>query len=140
MFYGQDRNQIRRFFFDVWQKRREGAPLEPMEKMIARVIEQHPEYHKLLEDPQAIDRDWLPEMGESNPFLHMGMHIAIQEQLTTNRPGGIVEAYQTLLSRVGDAHEVEHRIMECLGETLWQAQRAGTEPDDAYYLDCLKRA
>ncbi len=137
--FGNDRNQIRRFFFGVWQKKTTGQPLESLEQVVATVIDEHPEYHGLLSDPDAnMDRDWTPEQGETNPFLHMGMHISIQEQLGSNRPAGIRELYQALLQRHGNAHEVEHHILECLGLVMWQAQSTGREPDLEQYLDCIR--
>ncbi len=138
--FTQDRNQIRQFYFDTWRKRLDGVPLEPMESLVAGVIEQHPEYHKLLENPEAaIDRDYLPEMGESNPFLHMGMHIGLHEQISSNRPQGIGEIHRTLTTKTGDPHEAEHRMMECLAEALWQAQRENRLPDETAYLEALQR-
>jgi len=137
--FGHDRNQMRMFFIEVWKKYRAQAPLEPLEKIIAEILRAHPEYHRLLEDPDAVlEKDYLPDLGESNPFLHMGMHIAIQEQLGTNRPAGIIDIYQSLLIKLQDPHEVEHRMLECLGEMLWRAQRDGTDPDESAYLDCLR--
>ena len=112
--------------------------MQPLEQLVAAVVERHPEYHAALEGDAPGDRDYLPEMGESNPFLHMGMHIAIEEQLAAGRPAGLAEIYQALAARCGDAHEAEHRMMECLGEALWRAQRDGVMPDEAAYLDCLR--
>lgn len=83
--------------------------------------------------------DYTPEMGQTNPFLHMGMHIAIQEQLGSNRPDGIRDVYRQICRRSGDAHAAEHLMMECLGETLWEAQRTGMEPDERVYLERLRR-
>jgi hypothetical protein len=140
MLFGQDREQIRLFYCEAWRKFSQGLPMEPLEDLVAMVISEHPEYHRLLEIPeQALERDYLPEMGESNPFLHMGMHIAIREQLSIDRPPGIVQAYQAALARLGDAHELEHRVMECLAEMIWQAQRNGTAPDEEAYLECVKQ-
>jgi hypothetical protein len=139
MLFSNDRTTLRRTFQTAWRKRREGLPLEPLEAIIADVVALHPEYHRWIESEDALDRDWLPENGETNPFLHLGMHIAIHEQLTTDRPAGIAEAYRAALARTGDRHTVEHRFMECLGEALWQAQRNGTNPDEAAYLRCLRR-
>ncbi len=140
MLFGQDRNQIRQFYCEVWRKYRASLPMEPLEDMITGVIVDHPEYHPLLENSeQAMGREYLPEMGESNPFLHMGMHIAIQEQLSTGRPQGIRQCYQAALPRFGTAHELEHRMMECLAEMIWQAQRDGSEPDEAAYLNCVRQ-
>ena len=92
----------------------------------------------MADTERALGREYLPEMGQSNPFLHMGMHIAIQEQLGSNRPAGILDVYQQLCQRTGDSHAVEHAMMECLGETLWEAQRAGRDPDERLYLQRLR--
>ena len=89
--------------------------MEPLEQMIAAVVEQHPEYHSMLEDPnQALERDFTPEGGESNPFLHLSMHLGIQEQVGTNRPAGIAGVYRQLTLKCGDVHTAEHKMMECL--------------------------
>lgn len=140
MLFGNDRNQIRRFYCEAWRKFSLGLPLEPLEDLVATVISEHPEYHHLLEVPeQALERDYSPQMGDTNPFLHMGMHIAIREQLGIDRPAGILRDYQTALARLGDAHELEHRMMECLAEMIWQAQRNGTAPDETAYLECVRQ-
>lgn len=134
--FGNDRNQMRRAYADAWQKFQQGQPLQPLEQQIAEVIREHPEYHKLL---NKIESDFFPESGETNPFLHMGMHLAIREQMSTNRPAGIINCFQSLTSKAGDSHDAEHEMMECLGEALWQAQRNGTLPDETAYLACLKQ-
>jgi len=141
MIFSKDRHKMRQFFFDIWQKKAAGnPPLEPMEEIIAGIIEQHPEYHALLSDPDAvIDKNFTPEMGQSNPFLHMAMHIAIQEQLATQRPKGIISIYQTLVEKSNDPHATEHQMMEPLGDMLMQAQRRNTAPDEKHYLKGLKK-
>lgn len=137
--FGQDRNQLRQMFFTAWHKHQSGEPTEPLEGLIVQIIEQHPEYHSVLKDEQAaLDRDYTPEMGETNPFLHMAMHIAIREQVATQRPAGIAKLYSDLLNKYPDSHEVEHQMMECLGEMIWQSQRNNTMPDEVAYLDCLR--
>ncbi len=138
--FGNDRDSLRRYYCTVWDKAQSGQPLEPLEQLIAGVIGEHPEYQPALTDAErALGREYLPEMGATNPFLHMGMHIAIQEQLGSQRPAGIVEVYQQLCRRLGDHHAAEHQMMECLGETLWEAQRNGVEPDEQVYLERLRR-
>jgi len=138
--FGQDRNQLRQMYFSAWRKQQDGELMQPLEVMIAEVIALHPEYHALLEQGEdALDKDFLPEMGEANPFMHMGMHIAIREQLATDRPAGIVLAHKKLLLRLQDTHEVEHQIMECLGESLWEAQRNNGAPDESQYLLCVQK-
>ena len=134
-----NRTDARRFFLNVWQKYEKKQPLEPMEALILEVILSHPEYHNLLQmGEDVLHEDYTPEQGRTNPFLHMGMHIAIREQIQTDRPAGIRELYDTLVQKKGDQHEVEHSVMECLGEALWQAQRNNTMPDDAAYLESIK--
>ena len=134
-----ERQDSRSFFVDVWNKHKHGAILEPLERVVETVILQHPEYHKLLTLDGVLEREFMPESGQSNPFLHMGMHIAIQEQLSIDRPSGIVAAYGELIGKIGDAHTLEHRIMECLGESLWAAQRVGELPNEQSYLECVRR-
>ena len=135
-----DRAGSRLLFFDVWRKQQAGEPLSALEAIVADIIRLHPEYHALLNgDPErALDRDWPPEGGEANPFLHMGLHIAIREQLSIDRPAGVKAAYAALLKRFGDAHRAEHEMLECLAETLWRGQRQDRLPDESAYLNCLK--
>jgi len=139
MIYGNDPGQYRRFFSEAWRKRRERLPLEPLEDLVAQIIAAHPEYHALLESPDKIDQDYTPETGRTNPFLHMGLHIAIQEQLAADRPAGIRGIYQQLAQRHADLHEAEHRMAECLAECMWEAQRSGMAPDESAYLERLRR-
>lgn len=138
--FGNDRVEMRRFFTEAWRKSMAGETLIPLENMVIDIIKMHPEYHKALEgSDNVLDKDYTPEGGESNPFLHMAMHISIHEQLTTNRPFGIRDIYQNLVNRCGDNHEAEHQMMECLGRMLWDAQRAGKMPDESAYLELVKK-
>ena len=140
MLFTNNRNELRSVFRQAWRKRLDNAAMEPLETLIAQVIQEHPEYHALLEGPEEnLERDYLPEMGQTNPFLHMAMHLAIREQLAAHRPEGIVSAYHDMLENLRDAHAVEHEMMECLAESLWQAQRLGQLPDECAYLDCLQQ-
>jgi len=134
-----DRDGLRAFYLEAWRKRREGLPAEPLEHQVADVIEQHPEYHGLLAGgEEALDRDWTPEQGESNPFLHMGLHLGLREQVATDRPAGIAALYRTLAARLGE-HAAEHRMAECLAAALWHAQRNNSLPDEVSYMEALRR-
>ena len=140
MLYGSDRRQLRKVFFQAWRKHRTGQALEGVERLVVAVALRHPEYHALLDASDVnSDRDWLPELGESNPFLHMALHIAIDEQLATGRPQGLRAHYALLCQRQPDEHAAQHAVMECLAEVLWRAGQAGQVPDDHAYLDCLAR-
>ena len=137
--YSSNRNDTRLAFFDTWRKMQDGMPMTALETIIAEVIRLHPEYHALLErGPEVLDKDWPPEGGETNPFLHMGMHIAIREQLTIDRPAGIKAAYEALMRKTGDVMQTEHAMLECLGEVLWRAQRENRLPDEQAYLACIR--
>lgn len=137
----QNRDSGRTFFLEVWAKYKRQAPLESLEKMVLDVILQHPEYHEILamDEEEIAAMEFLPEAGMTNPFLHMGMHIAILEQVSSDRPSGITALYQQLLRGYPSAHDLEHSMMECLGESLWQAQRNNTLPDESRYLEQVKR-
>ncbi|MCK8514839.1 DUF1841 family protein [Methylonatrum kenyense] len=137
--FSSDRDTLRHQYIDAWRKYREGLPLTPLEDMIARVVVDHPEYHALLESGEkGMQREYLPEDGETNPFLHMGMHLAIREQVSTDRPAGIRAVHRTLSERHGGPVEAEHQMIDCLAETLWQAQRNQRPPDEQAYLRNLK--
>jgi len=134
-----DREGLRAFYLEAWRKRRQGVPAEPLEIQVADVVEQHPEYHALLEQGEhALDRDWTPADGESNPFLHMGLHLGLREQVATDRPAGIAAIHRQLAARLG-VHEAEHRMAECLAEALWRAQRNNSLPDEVSYMEALRR-
>jgi hypothetical protein len=139
-FHDQDRSGLRRLYVEAWRKHRAGSPLEPLEHQIVTVIEQHPEYHALLEDQaDALGRDFTPEAGQSNPFLHMGLHLAIREQSATDRPAGIAAIRAQLVERLADPHEAEHRMLERLAEALWLSQRTGQPPDEVAYVESLRQ-
>ena len=140
MFYNDSVRDTRKIFFDSWQKYQQKQLLSPLEQQIVEVIIPHPEYHSLLAagDSQR-EQAYFPEMGETNPFLHMGLHLAIRDQLATDRPVGIKTLYQQLLIKYADALLVEHLLMEHLAECLWQAQRNHTVPDEKLYLSACKQ-
>ncbi len=138
MIFGQDRGELRQMYADAWRKSRGGEPLSPLEAQIADVIEQHPEYQSALAD-EARAADFRPEGGATNPFLHMGLHLALRDQLATDRPPSVRELHARIAARARDAHDAEHRMIDCLAETLWEAQRAGTPPDERLYLERLQR-
>ncbi len=136
----QSRDQLRAAYIDAWRKRREGLPMAPLEMQIADVVELHPEYQRALEDPDnVLDRDYSPEGGQSNPFLHMGLHLAVRDQLATDRPAGVRQAFDALIRKAGTTHDAEHELIECLAETLWEAQRSGLPPDEQAYLVRARR-
>jgi len=135
--YG-NRDQMRRVFLDVRDKLDQGLPLEPMEALIADVLQLHPEYDELLSDPeQALGADFDADSGHSNPFLHLAMHLSLREQAQVDRPAGIRDIHSRLCRRLG-VHDAEHAMMECLGQALWQAQRDGRPPNEQAFLECLR--
>ncbi|MBI3917766.1 MAG: DUF1841 family protein [Betaproteobacteria bacterium] len=138
--FSPSRAEARRFFFDTWAKYRRRESLSGLEGVALRVIVAHPEYHSLLDDPAThLEHEYGPEGGEMNPFLHLSLHLAIEEQLSIDRPRGIREHYRRLAEKAGSEHDAKHLVLECLGETLWKAQRDGTGLDEKAYLECLAR-
>ncbi len=108
--------------------------------MALALVMEHPEYQDVLANPERHrDREWKPEGGETNPFLHLSLHLAIEEQVSIDQPPGIREAVRKLAAKLGSAHEARHAVMDCLAEIVWQAQRNGAPFDNAAYLDCLAR-
>jgi len=137
--FSQERDQFRRVFVEVWRKNDRGEPMEALEQAIATVIAAHPEYHEMLAQPDVLTREFPGQGEQANPFLHMAMHITIVEQITSDRPAGIRALYDSLRGRFRDYHELEHAIMQCLSESLWEARERGQPPDERRYLACVRR-
>ena len=139
--FNPSREQARRLVFDAWRKYREKKPMVGLENVALDVVLLHPEYHAALDDPQRYaERDYGPEAGQTNPFLHMSLHLAIEEQISIDQPPGIRSEFERIALARGDRHAALHAVLECLGETLWRAQRDGAPPDGAAYLECLKKS
>jgi hypothetical protein len=137
--FNPSRTEVRRFFCDTWQKKTHGHVLAPMEMMAYDWMSQHPEYHPLLENLElALVQDYTPERGETNPFLHLAMHLSISEQISIDQPPGIKAVAEQLKKKLGAAHAAQHQMMECLGEAMWQAQREGKPLNPENYLEALK--
>ncbi|MHB1374287.1 MAG: DUF1841 family protein [Thauera sp.] len=137
--FNPSRDQVRSFFIETWRKYQAKEVLTPMETIAADIITQHPEYHAVVEDPDAIDRDFAPESGQINPFLHLSLHLAIEEQLSIDQPPGVRAAFEAACARRGDRHDAMHDALECLGEMLFNAQRNGTPPDGVAYVSALRK-
>jgi len=138
--FNPSKDEVRRFFCEAWQKQTRSGVLTPLESIAARWMVEHPEYHELLKDlEQATQADYSVEKGQTNPFLHLAMHLSITEQVQIDQPPGIRDIARQLMMKLDSEHEAQHRIMECLGQVLWNAQRQGTAPDMDDYLDALKR-
>ena len=138
--FNPSRDQARQFLIDAWARRRNKLPGTAMDTLAADLVDLHPEYHALLEADDALSREWTPEHGETNPFLHLSLHLTIEEQLSIDQPPGIRAAFNSLLNRRGDRHDALHAVLDCLGEMIWRSQRSGLPPDGDAYLDCVKRA
>lgn len=139
-FAGQSRDQLRRMYLDAWRKFSAKQPLEPLEAQLAGVIAEHPEYIQWFEaGDAALAAEFTPESGRQNPYLHMGFHLALREQVATDRPRGIADIHRRLAMKLGDAHAAEHSMLEPLAEALWEAQRANRMPDEQAYLEKLRK-
>jgi len=135
--FDPSRDQVRDTFFGTWRKYRAGEPLAGIETIALDVILAHPEYHAMLAAPERYrEKDY---QDEANPFLHMSLHMALEEQLSIDQPPGIAGHFAALVQRHGGRHEALHDALECLAETMWRAQRDKMPPDAVAYLDCLER-
>lgn len=142
--FNPTRDQARDFFFNAWRKYRQPQtvpePLTALERIAVEIIAQHPEYHALLENREKYrTTDYTPEYGQTNPFLHLGLHMALHEQLSIDQPPGIRTIHEELSKKLDSIHDAQHEMLDCLAETIWQAQRNGTQPDTALYEHCLRR-
>jgi len=138
--FNPTREEVRRFFCDAWKKKTGDQILSPMETLASDWMGEHPEYHALLADPEgAIAQDYTPERGETNPFLHLSMHLSISEQTSIDQPPGIKEVSEKLAKKRGSAHEAQHAMMECLGQVMWEAQREGQALSPEKYLEALQK-
>ena len=135
LFAGNSRDDLRAIWREAWRKHRERLPLAPLEAQLVDLIRAHPEYHAELEQ----DTGGNSQPSGTSPYLHLGLHAAVREGLATDRPAGIRAAYEAVLATCPTAHDAEHVLLECLGETLWDAQRAGRPPDETAYLECVRR-
>jgi len=140
MLFGNDRKQLRKMYFDAWDKQQKNLLLTPLEAQIVDVIGIHPEYHNQLDADISIkiDKDYHQHLGEDNPFLHMGLHLGLREQLNTSRPVGIKTLFLSLTKKVSNSHLAEHLFMEVLSDFIWQSQHSGEAPDDKKYLKQLE--
>jgi hypothetical protein len=135
MLYSQDRTKQRQFLAKSWQKFSNNEPLEPLESLLASIIQIHPEYHGLINN---VGSDYFPEQGEVNPFLHINLHLALRDQVSINQPTGIKEAYDTLLEKLKDEHAVEHLMMDCIAEMIFSSQKNNTPLDHQAYFKCIQ--
>ena len=136
--FNPSRDQARQFLVTAWHKRRDSLPATPLETLAADLVALHPEYHALLEADDALSREWTPEQGETNPFLHLSLHLAVEEQLSIDQPPGIRIAFEQLLAR-RDRHDALHVVLEALGETVWRAQRDRQPLDAEAYLERIRQ-
>jgi len=136
MIFGQDRQELRQMYVDAWRKSVAGEVVSPLEAQIAQVVSDHPEYQEML-TPEALEESFTPEGGKTNPFLHMGLHLAIRDQVATNRPQGIAAVFKDLAAKTGDPHVAEHKMLDCLAQTLWEAQGTNAAPDEQKYIERL---
>jgi hypothetical protein len=131
---------VRRFFCSVYAKSKAGQALEAIEIIASQWIDEHPEYHADFADVDAaLLRMYDVEAGKTNPFLHLSMHLSISEQCSIDQPRGIRQAVELLTARRHSLHDAHHEAMECLGQMVWESQRAGRPPDGEAYIACVQR-
>ncbi|MDR3371171.1 DUF1841 family protein [Rhodoferax sp.] len=131
---------VRHFFCSVYAKAQTDLPMEAIETIASLWIDEHPEYHaELADEAAALAAMAVPEDGKSNAFLHLSMHLSITEQCSIDQPRGIRQAVELLTHRLDSLHDAHHAVMDCLGQMMWESQRAGRLPDGQAYIDCVQR-
>lgn len=136
--FNPSRDEVRDFFFNSWAKFQRQQALTDLEKIAISVIQMHPEYHVILDKPEQFKQQvYFPEQGETNPFLHMSLHLSILEQISINQPIGIAAIYEILQAKYQEEHLAQHEVLDCLGETIWLAQQNKTGLNAAHYLELL---
>ena len=137
--FAPTRDEARRFLSDAWNKFRAGQPLSALEQRVVEIVSLHPENHAIVERvDDHLDREWTPEAGTMNPFLHLSLHLAVAEQLAIDQPPGLRAQFERLREAHGE-HDALHAVLDCLGETMWQAQRMNAAPDGEAYVECVRR-
>lgn len=136
--YSNDRVQLRRVYAEAWRKSHANQPLSPLETLMVLVIQDHPEYQRYFSAETHLDTDFLPESGETNPFLHISLHMAIREQVSMDKPKGIQALYEHLCHLFQEGHRAEHILMDHLAELVWRSSRGQAQPSDAAYIETLK--
>ncbi len=134
--FDPSREQVREFFFETWRKYRAGLPIAGLESVALDIVLLHPEYHSFLDREQNKERDFA---DEGNPFLHMSLHLALEEQLSIDQPPGVRKRFEALLARKGDRHDALHEALECLAEMVWRSQKDKATPDAEFHLECLEK-
>ncbi len=144
LFFPEDRESMRQLFFESWQRYQKNQTLSPLQQQIAQIIALHPEYHRFFDQQANQTRNFWPEQGQTNPFLHLGLHISLIEQIYTDRPKGIRAVFDQLMQQYDhDEHQVHHQMMDPLAEMLWQQQRDPSQISDTIrqekYLAALQQ-
>jgi len=134
--FTSDRSKQRQYLKQAWEKYTRQDQLEPLELQLAKIVEKHPEYHDLIKN---LDSEYFPEQGNTNPFLHINLHLTLQDQLTMDQPQGIRGIHNRLLVKIKDEHEVEHMMMEHIAEMIFNAQKNNTAFDLNGYIIALKK-
>ena len=133
--FSSDRSAQRKFLAKSWEKYKTNQLLEPLELQLANIIAKHPEYQEIINN---LDTEYFPEQGKINPFLHINLHLSLQDQLDLDQPKGIKEIYNSLLKKIKDTHRVEHIMMEQIAEMIFISQKNNKPMDQEQYLRSLK--
>ena len=97
-----------------------------------------PEYHPCWKTRTQSAR-LRPRRRPDQPFLHLSLHLAIEEQLSIDQPPASARLRHpaTTPRRPPPGNAPGARMP---GETIWEAQRSGTPLDGAAYLERIGEA
>ncbi len=136
--FGQDIQALRTVYFDAWEKFNQQAILSPLEHIITQAISTHPEYHDFFSDRKNVNHTLTHSDGTPH-FFHLGLHVALGEQLQADRPKGIKKIYTKLMGLYFDPIEVEHKMIHCLMAFLVESAQHPNQPNEKNYLAKLEK-
>ncbi len=138
--FNPSQDDVRRFFCSAFAKAQSNSSQDAIETIANQWMSEHPEYHADLQNADAaVARVYDGSDGQTNPFLHLSMHLSITEQCSIDQPRGIRQAVELLTARRGDLHLAHHEVMQELGTMLWEAQRSKQAPDGQAYIDRVQQ-
>lgn len=117
----------------VWQLALAGAPLTIEQMRLVRVMQEHPEYRSIWDNPEEASAG-LEDLTEPNPFLHVTAHMMVEEQIAGRNPPDVAVVVSRL-TRSGDSrHEAIHKVANVLMGEVWDVLAKKREFDREKYV------
>ena len=125
----------REIMCSIWERFQRGLTL-PEEEHIAGALREHDEYKSAWEAGSAAPDEHCTVNG-ANPFLHVHIHVAVENQLRGGDPPGVSVVLGELQRKGIDRHEAIHMIGSVLINEIYEIMGAHRPFDRARYLKGL---